>query len=68
MTTELKRRKPPPYDPETWGFDEARYAAVTEGLRMTPTERLRWLEETMEEMWRIVGTARPARPDGDPDE
>jgi hypothetical protein len=35
---------------------------------MTPTERLRWLKETMEEMWRIVGTARPARPDGDPDE
>ena len=58
MTTKLERREPPPYDPEVWDHDFARYAAVTEGLRMTPTERLRWLEETMEEMWGMVGTAR----------
>lgn len=63
MTTELKRCEPLPYDPEVWGYDEARYLAVTEGLRMTPAERLRWLEETMEEMWRLVGTARAASPD-----
>lgn len=62
--TDLKRREPPPYDPEAWGFDEARYLAVTEGLRLTPEERLRWLEETMEEMWRLVGSARERGVDG----
>lgn len=58
MSDELKRCEPPPYDPEAWGYDEARYLAVTEGLRLTPEERLRWLEETMEEMWGLVGAAR----------
>lgn len=56
--TELKRRDPPPFDPGSWDHDAAWYAAVTEGLRLTATERLRWLEETMEEMWGMVGTAR----------
>ena len=58
MTSQLERQDPPPYDPEVWNHDFARYVAVTEGLRMTPTERLRWLEETMEEVWGMVGTAR----------
>lgn len=28
------------------------------GLALTPAERLRWLEETMEEMRRILGRAK----------
>lgn len=32
------------------------------GLRMTPEERLRWLEDTVEELLPWVGLAAPGRP------
>lgn len=44
------------------GFDQGyegharRQACV--GLRLTPAERLRWLERTMDELRRVVGRAR----------
>lgn len=46
------------------GWDEHRAAQVGLGLRLTPAERLRWLEETMAVMRRWVGRASrdPIRP------
>ena len=32
------------------------------GLRLTPAERLRWLEVTMEELRRLLGRAKLGRP------
>lgn len=32
------------------------------GLRMTPAERLRWLEEMLDELLPLVGRARSASP------
>jgi len=48
-----------------WTFDDARVAAVREGLRLTPSERLAWLEETVAELESLVGRARSreGRPD-----
>ncbi len=40
------------------GFDGHRRWQVTLGLRLTPAERLQWLEETMEEMRLLQGRAR----------
>lgn len=34
------------------------------GLRLTPAERLRWLERTMEELRRLVGRANRGGPVG----
>lgn len=48
-----------PREPDSMSFEAARDAAIREGLRMTPAERLRWLEETMAEMEGLVGRARP---------
>jgi hypothetical protein len=54
---------------ETVGFDpgfsghSARQARI--GLRLTPAERLRWLERTMEEMRRLLGRAKRGRTIGD---
>ena len=36
------------------------------GLALTPAERLRWLEETMEALRRLKGAARLGRPVGRP--
>lgn len=49
----------------SWDFDHARAAAMQEGLRLTPAERLAWLEETMEELESLVGRARrrPTQPE-----
>ena len=46
------------------GWDEHRAAQAGLGLRLTPAERLRWLEETMAAMRRWVGRASrdPVRP------
>jgi hypothetical protein len=44
------------------GFDEHRRAQARMGLRMTPAERLRWLEETMETLRRWQGRARKEDP------
>jgi hypothetical protein len=40
------------------GFDGHRRWQATLGLRLTPAERLRWLEETMEELRRLAERAR----------
>lgn len=42
------------------GFDGHRRAQAGMGLRMTPAQRLRWLEETMEALRRWQGRARGA--------
>lgn len=62
-------------DERLWprGFDGHRRAQVALGLRLTPAERLRWLDEAMETLRRWQGQAlwagraeRPTAPgDGD---
>lgn len=42
------------------GFDGHRRAQAGFGLRLTPAERLRWLEETMATLRRWRGRARAA--------
>lgn len=42
------------------GFDGHRRAQAGLGLRLTPAERLRWLEETMAAFRRWCGRARSA--------
>jgi hypothetical protein len=42
------------------GWDEHRRAQASHGLRLSPAERLRWLEETMATMRRWVGRAAAA--------
>ncbi len=42
------------------GFDDHRRAQAGIGLRLTPAERLRWLEETMAVLRRWRGRARGA--------
>lgn len=44
------------------GFEEHRAEQAGIGLRMTPAERLRWLEETMETLRRWQGRARNPKP------
>jgi len=44
------------------GFEGHRRRQARLGLRLSPAERLRWLEETMEEMRALVGRARRGRP------
>ena len=45
-----------------WSFAGARRQHLRSGLRLTPAERLRWLEETVDEMRRLQGLARLGRP------
>jgi len=44
-----------------WDFEGARRHHLRRGLLMTPAERLRWLEETVEEMRQLQGLARRGR-------
>ncbi len=44
------------------GFEAHRLQQVRMGLRLTPVERLRWLERTMEELRRLLGRAKKGRP------
>ena len=46
------------------GFDGHRRAQVRMGLRLTPAERLRWLDEAMTALRRWQGLARPVRSGG----
>lgn len=43
------------------GFDGHRRRQARLGLQLSPAERLRWLEETMDELRRLLGRARPGR-------
>ena len=44
------------------GFDGHGHRQVRLGLALRPAQRLRWLEQTMEELRPLVGRARLARP------
>lgn len=45
----------------TWDFEGTRRHHIRLGLQMTPAERLRWLEDTVEEMRQLEGLARKSR-------
>lgn len=45
-----------------WGFEGHRRRQARLGLGLSPAERLRWLEESMEELRKLVGRARQGRP------
>ena len=53
-----------PRGERTWENDheEHRRRQARMGLKLSPAERLRWLESTMETMRSWVGRARQARP------
>lgn len=44
-----------------WDFAGTRRHHLELGLRMTPAERLQWLEETVDEMRRLQGLARASQ-------
>ena len=43
------------------GFEGHRRRQARLGLQLSPAERLRWLEETMDELRRLLGRARGGR-------
>ena len=52
-----RKRDPVPSEDHEWSFEDHRRRQTRRGLEMTPAERLRWLEETMEELREIQGRA-----------
>ena len=53
---------------EDWGWEAHMLDQLRSALRMTPAERLAWLERTNESMRGLVGLARQApRPADGPD-
>lgn len=48
-----------------WDFEGTRRHHIRAGLRLTYVERLRWLEETVDEMRRLQGLARYGKRIGD---
>lgn len=48
-----------------WDFEGTRRHHLRLGRQMTPMERLRWLEETVDEMRQLHGLARKGRTVGD---
>lgn len=48
-------------DEQVWDFVGTRRHHIRSGLRLTPAERLKWLEETVDEMRRLQGRARLGR-------
>lgn len=46
---------------DSWDFEGTRRHHIRLGLRLTPAERLRWLEETVDEMRRLQGLAQQCR-------
>lgn len=44
-----------------WSWEAHHRDQALSGLRLTPAERLRWLEETMDGMRRWLGRARTPR-------
>jgi len=59
MTDSSRNGSPKDHD---WDFAGTRRNHLQVGLAMTPAERLRWLEETVEEMRSLQGLARHGRP------
>ncbi len=56
-----RREVRPDRKEDSWDFEGARRHHIRLGLRLTPAERLRWLEETVDEMRRLQGLARQGR-------
>jgi len=56
----VTRRKGEPQEEFPRGFEGHRAAQAGLGLRLTPAERLRWLDETMATLRRWRGRARGA--------
>jgi hypothetical protein len=52
---------------DTWDFAGTRRHHFQQGLRMTPVERLHWLEDTVDEMRRLQELARLSRKIEDPE-
>lgn len=48
-----------------WDFEGTRRHHLRLGLQMTPVERLRWLEQMVDEMQKLLGLARRGRTVGD---
>lgn len=44
------------------GFEGHRHRQARLGLRLSPAERLRWLEQTMDELRGLVGRTRQGQP------
>ena len=44
------------------GFEGHSRRQARLGIKLTPAERLRWLEQTMEELRGLLGRARQGRP------
>jgi hypothetical protein len=61
MKPEGSGRPDPKGDGFDHGWDGHRRRQARIGLALTPLQRLRWLEQTMEEMRRLLGRARAAR-------
>lgn len=45
----------------TWDFEGTRRHHIRAGLRLSHLERLRWLEDTVDEMRQLQGLARKGR-------
>ena len=50
--------------PDPWTFEGARARQLRWGLSLTPAERLRWLEESLDELLPWLGKARDGKPVG----
>jgi hypothetical protein len=61
MTDSDRMREPALPECLAWSFDDHRRRQTRRGLEMTPAERLRWLEETMDELREIQGRAAVRR-------
>jgi hypothetical protein len=46
----------------SWDFEAHHRRQARLGLQLSPAERLRWLERSMEELRKLVGRARLGRP------
>jgi hypothetical protein len=62
MIDPSKSKAPAEQKEDAWDFAGARRHHIRQGLLLTPAERLRWLEETVDEMRRLQGLARLGRP------
>lgn len=54
-----ENRKGPIDEPFDGSFEGTRRRQILAGLELTPAARLRWLEERMEELFRLRGKASP---------
>jgi len=59
--TEKEVFPPGQISPDPWTFEGNRILLLRQGLAMTPAERLRWLEDTVEELLPWVGRAAQGR-------